>query len=163
RRNLAAHGRTDLHLRVDLIRAAALEHRAHDMAAELGWTPRLLDDTCYGLRIVLGIQDHRDAPINASDVDLLRDVDLPVWPVMKVLDAAGALVEDRTPAFDRWFAQQVDGLPATMIAELTTWFEVMKHGSPTPPRRRPRSDVTTGLHLRWALPILRAWAAAATP
>lgn len=160
RRNLTAHGRAGLHLRADPIRAAALERRAHQMAAELGWTPRLLEGTCYGLRIVLGIQDRRDAPINASDVTLLRDIDLPVWPVMKVLDAAGALVEDRTPALDRWFAQQIDGLPAAMVTELTAWFEVMKHGSPTPPRRRPRSDVTIGLHVRWALPILRSWAAA---
>jgi len=35
----------------------------------------------------------------------------------------------------------------------------MKHGCPTPPRRRPRSHTTIGLHLRWALPTLRAWAA----
>ncbi len=159
RRDLAAHGRTGLHLRADPVRAAALERRAHDLAAELGWTPRLLEGTCYGLRIVLGIQDRFDAPINASDVELLRGIDLPIWPVMKVLAAAGMLIEDRTPAFDRWFAEQIDGLPTAMVAELTVWFEVMKHGSPTPPRRRPRSDVTIGLHVRWALPILRAWAA----
>jgi hypothetical protein len=28
-----------------------------------------------------------------------------------------------------WFAQQLDGLPDTMIAELTVWNEVMKYGS----------------------------------
>lgn len=91
---------------------------------------------------------------------LLRDVDLPVWPVMKVLAAAGVLFEDRTPAMDRWFAQQIAGLPEAMLVELTVWYEVMKHGSPTPPRRRPRADVTIKLHLRWALPILGVWAAA---
>jgi integrase len=160
RRDLAAHGRTDLHLRTDPVRAAVLERHAVDMAHELGWTPKLLDSTCYGLRIVLGIQDYRGQPVNASDVEMLRDIDLPVWPVMRVLDAAGALIEDRTPALDRWFAQQIDSLPTAMISELRQWYEVMKHGSPTPPRRRPRSEVTIKLHLRWALPILRTWAAA---
>jgi hypothetical protein len=42
----------------------------------------------------------RNAPISASDVALLRDIDLSVWPVMKVLAAAGTLVEDRTAALD---------------------------------------------------------------
>jgi hypothetical protein len=153
RRDLAAHGRTGLHLRADPARAAALDRLARDMAAELGWTGRLLEGTSCGLRIVLGIQDRPNAPINASDVTLLRDLDLPIWPVMKVLAAAGDLVEDRTPALDRWFTQQIDGLPDTMVTELTAWYEVMKHGSPASPRRRPRSEVTIKLHLRWALPI----------
>lgn len=61
RSDLAAHGRTGLHLRADPIRAQALELRADDLAAELGWTARLLEGTCYGLRIVLGIQDRHDA------------------------------------------------------------------------------------------------------
>jgi hypothetical protein len=39
-----------------------------------------LEGTCYGLRIVLGIQDRPNAPINASDVALLRDIDLSAWP-----------------------------------------------------------------------------------
>jgi hypothetical protein len=160
RRDLAAHGRTGLHLRADAARAAVLDRLAHDMAAELGWSARLLEGTCYGLRIVLGIQDRPNAPINASDVTLLRDIDLPIWPVMKVLTASGDLVEDRTPALDRWSTQQIDGLPDAMVGELTVWYEVMKHGSPTPPRRRPRSEVTIKLHLRWALPMLRVWAAA---
>ncbi|HWH01704.1 MAG TPA: hypothetical protein VNV66_20845 [Pilimelia sp.] len=160
RRDLAAHGRTGLHLRADPARAAALDRLAHDMAAELGWTARLLEGTCYGLRIVLGIQDRPTAPINASDVTLLRDIDLPIWSVMKVLAAAGDLVEDRTPALDRWFTQQVDGLPDAMVGELTAWYEVMKHGTPTPPRRRPRAEITIRLHLQWALPMLRVWAAA---
>lgn len=160
RRDLAAHGRTGLHLRADPARAAALDQLAHDMAAGLGWTARLLEGTCYGLRIVLGIQDRTNAPINASDVTLLRDIDLPIWPVMKVLAAAGDLIEDRTPALDRWFTQQIGDLPQAMRTELTVWYEVMKHGSPTPPRRRPRSEITIRLHLQWALPMLRVWAAA---
>jgi hypothetical protein len=47
-----------------------------------------------------------------------------------------------------------------MAGELGVWFAVMKHGSSTAPRRRARSQTTIGVHLRWALPTLRAWAAA---
>ena len=36
----------------------------------------------------------------------------------------------------------------------------MKNGSPTAPRRRPRQPGTFTLQLRWALPVLRTWAAA---
>ncbi|GAB1644360.1 hypothetical protein [Krasilnikovia sp. MM14-A1259] len=50
-------------------------------------------------------------------------------------------------------------LSDTMRTELTVWYEVMKHGSPAPPRRRPRSEITIRLHLQWALPM-RVWGAA---
>ncbi len=160
RRDLAAHGRTGLHLRADPVIAATLERRARVLAGELGWSDRQLNNTYYGIRIVLGLNDSQDAPVKASDVELLRDIDLPVWTVLRVLDDAGVLLEDRTPAIDNWFTEQTHGLPETMAAELATWFHVMKHGSPTPPRRRPRSETTINLHLRWALPSLRAWATA---
>ncbi len=160
RRDLAAHGRAGLPLPADPVLAAELDRRARGHAAKRGWSKRQTTNTCHGLRVVLGIQDTPGQPIKASDVALLRGIDLPVWTVLEVLADAGMLVEDRTPAIDTWFADQVGGLPAAMAGELGVWFEVMKHGCPTPPRRRPRSHTTIGLHLRWALPILRAWAAA---
>jgi site-specific recombinase XerC len=43
-------------------------------------------------------------------------------------------------------------------AELTVWFDVMRNGSTTPPRQRPRQDVTISTKLRWAMPALREWA-----
>lgn len=158
RRDLSAHGRVGLHLRADPTRAAALDVHARAVATELGWSARQLEDTCYGLRIVLGIQDYPHTPVNASDVELLREVDLPVWTVLRVLARAGLLREDRTPAFDAWFTDQIRGLPEPMSAELTTWFDILKNGSQIPPRRRPRSETTIRLHLQWALPILRDWA-----
>lgn len=48
---------------------------------------------------------------------------------MKVLTVAGTLIEDRTPALDHWFTQQIDGLPGAIITELTVWYEIMKHAS----------------------------------
>lgn len=159
RRDLAAHGRGGLHLRAEPARADALERIARDLAAQRGWSTRQTTDTCFGLRIVLGLQDDPDAAINASDVALLAGIDLPVWPVLEVLTSAGQLTEDRTAALDSWFARQIDDLPEPMRAELRIWFAVMTKGSPTPPRRRPRAHGTVQLHLRWALPALRAWAA----
>jgi hypothetical protein len=157
-RDLAAHGRAGLPQPADPALAAELFRRAHDLAARHGWSQRQTTETCHGLRIVLGIQDTPGKPINASDVTLLRGIGLLVWTVLKVLADAGLLNEDRTPAIDAWFAEQTTGLPKAMADELRVWFEVMKHGCTTPPRRRPRSHTTIAAHLRWALPTLRAWA-----
>jgi hypothetical protein len=159
-RDLAAHGRAGLPQPADPVLAAQLDRRARDLAAQRGWSQRQTTNTRHGLRIVLGIQDAPGQPINASDVALLRGIDLPVWTVLEVLADAGMLIEDRTPAIDAWFAEQTRGLPDAMVAELGVWFAVMKHGCPTPPRRRPRSHTTIGVHLRWALPTLRAWGGA---
>lgn len=159
RHDLAAHGRVGLSLRADPARAAALEAHVQRLAAQRGWSARLIRETCYGIRIVLGIQDSSELAINASDVALLSDIDLPVWPVLEVLSDIGCLTEDRTPAIDTWVDRQLEGLPEPMNTELRTWYMVMKHGSPTPPRRRPRAETTINLHLRWALPTLHAWAA----
>lgn len=45
-----------------------------------------------------------------------------------------------------------------MTDELRIWFDVMNHGSTTAPRRRPRTEISTRLHLRSALPTLTTWA-----
>ncbi|WP_460401689.1 hypothetical protein [Actinophytocola sediminis] len=159
KRDLAAHGRAGLHERADPVLATQFEQRVEAMAADLAWSSRQVKDTCFGIRIVLGIRDD-DGPVKASTVELLRDIDLPVWTVLRVLAEAELLEDDRGSTFDTWVNQQLDELPEPMAAEVNIWFQVMKEGSPTPPRRRPRSEITIGLHLRWALPILRAWAAA---
>ncbi|MBM7494052.1 hypothetical protein JOD64_005274 [Micromonospora luteifusca] len=78
----------------------------------------------------------------------------------RVLTDAGMFVDDRVPALEAWATEQISRLPDPMAAELTLWFEVMKHGSSTPPRRRPRGETTIQLHLRWAIPPLLRWAAA---
>jgi len=159
RHDLAAAGRPGLRLRADPAQAAALESLARDLAAAASWRQKQLQDNIIGIRIVLGLQPGGRPPVRASEVDCLKDIDLPVRTVLEVLDAASVLIEDRTPAIDAWFNRQISGLPGPMVAELTTWFEVMKHGSPTAPRRRPRSERTITLHLGWAAPTLRAWAA----
>jgi integrase len=52
------------------------------------------------------------------------------------------------------------GLAAAMAGELRVWFQVLLHGSQTPPRSRPRAEVTIRTQLLWTLPALQEWAAA---
>lgn len=158
RRDLTAQRRTVLRHRADPVLAAHLTERARTLATELGWSTDQFRTTRYGLEIVLGLRDD-DGPIKASTVELLPDIRLPVWTVLRVLADADMLDDDRVPAFDAWGARQLQDLPEPMATELRTWFQIMRDGSPTPPRRRPRSRTTIEVNLRRALPILRGWVA----
>ena len=158
--DLRHRGRQYLHRSAERAAAAHLEPLLPELAARFGWSQGQRESTIYGLRILAGHVAGPDGAVRASDAVHLKDIDLPVWTVLEVLTAAGLLIEDRTPTVDSWFAQQIDGLPEQMREELTTWYEVMKNGSPTVPRRRPRKPGTFTAHLRWALPVLRTWAAA---
>lgn len=157
--DLAAHGRTGLHRRAHPDDAVPLEAVARELAAAQHWTSGQRRDAIMGVRIMLGAQDDGRVPVRASEVEALRDIELPVWSVLQVLAAAGALIEDRTPRIDLWFAERVDPLPEPMASELRTWFEIKKNGVNTPPRMRPRDPTTIHLQLGWALPTLRAWVA----
>src|SRR5665647_1878526 len=84
----------------DPARYAALVPVIAEVAAAANWSAQHHEEATIGLRIVLGIQDAPTGPINASDVALLKDIDLPVWTVLAVLSHAGLLIEDRTPALD---------------------------------------------------------------
>lgn len=156
---LAAAGRAGLHTRADPDESAPLERLAEDLAATLGWHNRLLRDTRIGIRIMIGVLDEDDLLVNDSQVEQLRHIDLPVWSVRQVLSQAGRLRLDRTPTLDRKVAESIRHLPEPMRTEVAAWFDVMKNGTNTPPRRRPRSSGTIDLHFRWALPVLTAWAA----
>ena len=157
--DLASAGRAGLQDRAHPEDVAPLEEVARQLAADNQWSRRQLKEAIIGTRIMLGIQDDRRAPIRASEVEALRDIDMCVWTVLEVLDVAGALIEDRPPSLDLWFAERVVGLPEPMTTELRTWFDIMKNGTTIAPRRRPRSKQTITLHLTWALPYLRTWAA----
>jgi hypothetical protein len=159
-RDLTAYARAGLAQRADPARTASLEERARQMGAQRGWTHHQIEYACQGLRIVLGLQDSPDQPIPASDVALLRQIHRPVWSVLAVLADAGQLLEDRAPALDTWFDRKTSSLPEPMRGQLHTWYEVMRDGASTPPRRRSRSDTTIKVHLGWALPTLTTWAGA---
>ena len=112
-----------------------------------------------GLRRVLAT-DPTATSFLASRIVELTERDVPLAHTLAVLAAAGMLDDDRTEAIETWFVRHTVELPEPMLDELRVWFEVMRHGATTSPRTRPRSDTTTRIRLRWALPTLHAWAGA---
>ena len=138
----------------DALAAAVAGH-----AAAHGWGPKTAKGARRGIMILLGLQDTPGAPLRSSDIHTLHQLGLPVRPVLDVCDQAGMLEDDRAPVITGWFREQIRGLPGPMATELGVWFRVMTRGSATPPRRRPRAEGTTRIHLRWVLPTLRNWAA----
>lgn len=139
--------------------AAALDQIIDDHIARYGWRRDLAWKVRTGVHILLGFAEVPGDPITASDAAVLAGTGLPMSRVLDVLAEAGLLIDDRAPAIHAWFTRQVVGLPEAMTDELRRWFDVMLVGSPSPPRRRPRSPITARLCLGWAMPALRAWAA----
>lgn len=88
---------------------------------------------------------------------MLRELDLPVRPTIDVLDHAGFLTDDRTPAVTAWVERKTAHLPAQIRSEIGTWAEVMRSGSAVAPRRHPRSDRTIRNHVYGAMPALNSW------
>ena len=138
--------------------AARLMDYAEDRGAEFGWSRHHIDAVRGALRILLAIQETPGARIRASEVKDLTQLGYSVPAVTAVLVDAGMFDDDREPAIVAWFASQTAELPDSMRAELGVWFDIMRNGSSTPPRRRARKDQTTASQLRIALPSLRHWA-----
>jgi hypothetical protein len=139
---------------------AQYEPIIRERARQFGWSKSLSWQVRTGVQVVLALQSSPGAPVNASEAAVLGPTDLPLKHVLEVFDAAGMLVDDREPAFDQWFARQTADLPEQMRGELSQWFTTMRHGRTQSPRRRPRSTITIGLYLRWAMPALTTWASA---
>ncbi|MFF4316966.1 hypothetical protein [Streptomyces sp. NPDC001507] len=111
-----------------------------------------------GLRVLLSIQDTPGTRFLASDVLLLRDLMLPVRPLLRLLAQVDMLDDDRTPNIIPWFRERTAGLPEPMLGELTTWFELKLPGSTTAPHVKARPHRWIQRMVNKALPALRAWA-----
>lgn len=157
RRDLAAHGRAGLVERCDPETAAQVEALVADHANRHGWTRRAAHDTAIGIRILYGLQDEPGATIKASDVELLRGIQIPVLRVIEVLAAAGRLDDDRIQHIDTWFIAQAEDLPEQIRHELDTWYRIMRDGSTTTPRRKARAQSSIDTQMRAALPAIRTW------
>jgi hypothetical protein len=132
--------------------AAFVDRFAVEYATARGWGHGTTGRIRQSLRIMLGLQQTPGAMIKASDADILRGMRRPIKPALEILAAAGMLDDDRVPALDTWFPTKLADLPPEMAGEIGVWFEVMRHGSTSPPRMRPRSPTTIRVLLCAALP-----------
>ena len=132
-----------------------------DHAVAHGWSRKQTNDVRRSLRLVEVLQHTPNGGINASDVLKLTAIEANVsmLSTLDVLAAAGLLNDDRLSPAERYFNEQIDGLPATMTAQLRVWFDIMINGATTAPRRLPRDPATAKLHIRAIAPIARRWAA----
>ena len=159
RRDLSTlSGREQLIDRCDPALATHIDAFVADHAARHGWTAKARADTRIGIRILCGMADDPAAPIKASDALVLRPLHFPINRILRVLDEQGLLIDDRERAVDAWFADKIADLPEQMREELGIWFLVMRDGSKTAPRRKPRAETSINAQLRNARPALRAWA-----
>ena len=139
--------------------AAMLDLQIQDHGRRFGWSKQVIRKTRTATRVLLGMRERSDGPIPFSEVLRLVPLKLPARPVLTVLAEVGMLEDDRIALIEPWFDRHVAGLPETMEKELRIWFEVLHHGSTTPPRKRPRTTATIKNHVLWAMPTLREWAA----
>lgn len=137
--------------------AAALDAIAVTHGHQRGWTKPATAKVRAGIRTLLGLQDTPGAPIRRTETAVLPALFITIRPVVEVLETVGMIEDDRTPAIDRWFNNQIIDLPTAITNELRVWFDVMRHGSTSPPRRRPRSDTTIKLYTRPIIDSARAW------
>ena len=131
-----------------------------DHATAHGWSNKQTNDVRRSLRLVQVLQHTPDAKINATDVVKVPAMkgNVSAQSTLDILAAAGLLNDDRTSPAERYFNEQVDGLPSPMTTQLRTWFDIMINGSAVTPRRHPRDPETTKLHIRAIAPIARRWA-----
>jgi site-specific recombinase XerC len=139
--------------------AVRLDTAVREHAHRHGWPGRTTHKIRTAIRVLLGLRASATLPIQASEVLQLTRLGLRVRLVLAVLADAGVLDDDRAEPVDIWFPARIGDLPPAMVDELRTWFTVLRHGSTTPPRSRPRSPGTIKTRTRWALPTLRTWAA----
>jgi hypothetical protein len=141
--------------------AAYIDAILVDHATTHGWAKGTMVDTRSALRVLLGIQQTPGAPITTSEVARLRTIQRgSTHAVSTVLRIAGMLHDDREPTINIWFLRQQDGIAAAMADELRLWFEMMRDGSTTPPRSRPRPRESIAILVRVAVQALRAWTSA---
>lgn len=144
----------------DSTAAELLDQSALDHAARHGWTVSKTRQARTAIRVLLAMRTKTREPIAVSEVLGLYALGVTTSPVLAVLAGAGQLLEDRPAPLHTWFSERTRDLPEHMAGELNIWFQVLSHGSNTPPRSRPRSPITIRTRLLWTLPTLHLWAAA---
>ena len=129
-----------------------------DQAERHGWSEQQARITRITLRVLQARHRLTAGPFKASDLTELTSLGLNIRLALEVLTDNDLLLDDRVPQLHSWFARQIEPLPSPMVDELRTWFDVLHHGSTTPPRSWPRHDGTIKTRTLWVMPTLRAWA-----
>lgn len=140
--------------------AGAIDNVLTDHASRYGWGTGLQSNTRNAIRMLLATQDTPGAPVKASAVAAVstsRSLDN-LKSVLEILAAAGMLDDDRPPTLDAFVERKIAALPEPMATEVRTWFHVIRDGSTTPPRTRPRDPGTIRLRIAHITPVLHAWA-----
>ncbi|MDR2974408.1 MAG: hypothetical protein LBV00_06810 [Propionibacteriaceae bacterium] len=128
-------------------------------AKRFGWSNRQTNQVRRSLKMIQLIRPPGSTSIRASEVLRLRRYDTNTNQVstLDVLAAAGLLADDRIPPIVGYYESKTSGLPPTIRNQLDIWFDVMRHGSKTPPRRKPRDDATIRILIQGIAPILYSW------
>ena len=141
--------------------ADALRRAVADHGDRHGWSIEQRDKTWRGIRTLLALQDPPGTRIAWSDTQLLIPLGTSsAQSVVEVLDTVGMLRDDRPAALHAWFTARTNNLPDPIRHELGIWFAVLRDGSTSPPRRKPRHLHTVRAHVTNVLPTIHAWAAA---
>lgn len=136
-----------------------LQRLASDIGEQRGWSRSSRRRVTTGIDALLGLQATPGAPIRATELQRLTELGLHAAALVKVvLVDAGVFIDDRPAAVEAWFHRLAAELPAPMRDEVAIWFDVLRRGSTTPPRYKPRSETTVRLKVRYAMPALRAFA-----
>lgn len=139
--------------------AAALDQVLVEHAARHGWRTGLQANTRSALRMLLATQDTPGTPITARDaaaVTTSRKLDN-LKSVLDILATAGILEDDRRPALDAYVDRHAETLADAMATEFRQWYQILRDGTTTPPRYRPRKLRTVQMHIYRAVPVLHAW------
>ena len=128
-------------------------HLAHTMAETRGFGSARLSSLNHTL--VMLLVGHADGEmIRTSDFEeIVHRHGGSVRHTVEVLGTMDILIDDRTPAFETWLENKLDGLAPAIGAEVGRWFRVLYEGGP----RSAAHQVTAHKHLYSAHPALIEW------
>ncbi|MHB8290772.1 MAG: integrase [Acidimicrobiales bacterium] len=128
-------------------------HLAHAMAESRGFGSESLSALNHALVILL--VSHADGEmIRTSDFgEIVHRHGGSIRHTVEVLEAMGILVDDRTPTFETWLENKLDGLAPGIGAEVGRWARVLSEGGPRSHAHQGRARK----YLNCARPALIEW------
>ena len=133
-------------------------HLAHTMGETRGYGSAKLSALNHTLVMLLA--EHADGEmIRTSDFgEIVHRHGGSIRHTVEVLGTMGILIDDRTPAFETWLENKLDGLAPGIGTEVGGWFRVLYEGGP----RSAAHHVTARTYLNSARPALIEWSSRRT-